>query len=102
MAKNPFLRTSSDQFLSKRHDSDPDADDAVWAWLSPPHPGEERVKFLVTKEDGDVVSILPGQEGRFKTGLRAWRWKEEEGGEHEVYAVVKTKHNRIDLRRMPN
>ena len=88
-----------DQFLRKREVGT--AEDAVFTWLSPPSPGEQRNKFLLVKEGGDDISILPGSEARFKKGLRAWRFEQEEGGEHEVYMVLKTRHNRIDLRRVP-
>ena len=100
MADRRFLQTSSDQFLSKRDDVP--SEDAVFAWFSPPEPGQDRVKFLVTREEGDDLSILPGSEGRFKRGLRAWRWEDEEVTDHQVYVVVKTRHNRIDLRRLPS
>lgn len=102
MSSNRFFRSPSDQFLSKRQENEAPAEEAQFTWFSPPGHGEDRVKFMVTRENGDELSVLPGQEGRFKKGLRAWRWKDEETSEdHEIYTVVKTRHNRIDLRRLP-
>jgi hypothetical protein len=74
------------------------SDEAQFTWFGPVD-AQDRFRFLVVREDGDDISILPG-EGRFKKGLRAWRWDAAEGGEHETYVVQKTKHNRIDLRRV--
>lgn len=102
MANNRFFRSPSDQFLSKRQDEEAPDGSAQFAWLSPPGHPDDRVKFLVTKEDGDDLSVLPGQNGRFKKGLRAWRWQDEESSDaHDIYVCVKTRHNRIDLRRLP-
>jgi hypothetical protein len=89
-----------DDFLVKRRaaaeEANP-ADEAVFTFFSPV--GEQqRHRFMVTREAGDLLSILPTSEARFKTGLQAWRWDEREGGEPRTYLVTKTKPNRIDLR----
>jgi hypothetical protein len=60
----------------------------------------QRFRFLVLKEAGELLSVLPGAEARFKTGLKALRWDQAEGGESTTYMVLKTKPNRIDLRRL--
>ncbi len=102
MTSNRFIRNPSDQFLTQRQESEAPDEAAEFAWLSPPGQNDGRVRFLVTKESGDELSVLPGQQGRFKKGLRAWRWKDDEVTDgHEIYVCVKTRHNRIDLRRLP-
>ena len=91
-----------DEFLRKREVENEKAapsDAAEFAYFSPMGERKERFKFLVLKEDGADVSILPDQ-GRFKKGLRAWRWEEAEGGDPTSYLVLKTKSNRIDMRRL--
>jgi hypothetical protein len=60
----------------------------------------QRFRFMVLKEAGDLLSILPGTDARFKTGLRALRWDQPEGGTSTTYLVLKTRPNRIDLRRI--
>jgi hypothetical protein len=64
-----------------------------------PEDSQERFRFLIVREAGDDVSVVPITDARFKVGLRAWRWKEEKGGAPETYVVVKTKSNRVDLRK---
>ncbi len=93
------MRQPDDFMIRKPKDEDVADEAAEFAFFGPPH-AEERFRFLILRENGDDISLLPG-EGRFKKGLSAWRWSEAKGGDHERYMVQKTKHNRIDLRRMP-
>lgn len=60
----------------------------------------QRFRFMVVKEAGDLLSVLPAGEARFKAGLKALRWDQAEGGVSTTYLVLKTKANRIDLRRI--
>ena len=85
-------------FLVKR-ENQKTSDDAVFTWFGPVGTAQ-RYRFLVLKEAGDLVSILPGSEARFKTGLEALRWAAAEGGESTRFLVLKTRPNRIDLRRI--
>lgn len=85
-------------FLVKREEQRAPSEETEFAWFGPPYT-EERFSFVVTREDGDTLSIVPG-EGRFKRGLIAWRWEEAEGGEPTPYVTVKTTARRIDLRRV--
>ncbi len=94
------MRQPDDFLIRKPKPEDHPSDEAEFTFFGPPH-AEERFRFLVLRESGDDISVLPG-EGRFKKGLDAWRWEEAKGGEPERYIVLKTKHNRIDLRRMPS
>ena len=75
------------------------ADEAVFTYFGPVGT-TQRFRFLVLKEGGELVSVLPGSEGRFKTGLKALRWDEPEGGSSTTYLVLKTRPNRIDLRKI--
>lgn len=75
------------------------ADEAVFTYFGPLGT-TQRFRFLVLKETGDLLSLLPGAEARFKTGLKALRWDQAEGGTSTSYLVLKTKANRIDLRRL--
>jgi hypothetical protein len=86
-------------FLVKRDTQKP-AEEAVFTYFGP-YGATERFRFLVLKEAGAFISVLPGRDGRFKTGLRALRWETAEGGKPTTYVVVKTRPNRIDLRRLP-
>ena len=61
---------------------------------------QDRFRFLVVREEGDVVSVQPISDAKFKVGLDAWRWKEREGGSPETYIVVKTTPSRVDLKRL--
>jgi hypothetical protein len=94
------MARQADDFLVKRRDDDakkhPDGE-AEFTYFGPVG-DPNRFRFLVLREDGDLISILPG-EGRFKKGLHAWRWEEDEGGEPTDYLVLKTRSNRIDLKR---
>jgi len=71
--------------------------DASFVWFSPPEEPETRYRYAVIKEEGGLLQIQPG-EGRFKKGLRAWRYKGEETEDHTEWVVVKTRPNRIDLK----
>jgi hypothetical protein len=89
-------------FLVKRDDKSAQknpADEAVFTWFGPVGT-TQRFRFLVLKEAGDTLSVLPGAEARFKTGLKAVRWDQAEGGTPTTYLVLKTKANRIDLRKI--
>ncbi len=88
----------TDDFLVRRQEKNKPADEAQFTWFGPAGT-TDRFRFLVTKELGDVISILPTREGRFKKGLEAWRWDEAEGGEPTLYRTLKTTGRRIDLRR---
>jgi hypothetical protein len=89
-------------FLVKREEKSAaknPAEEAVFTWFGPVGT-TQRFRFLVLKEAGETLSVLPGAEARFKTGLKALRWDAAEGGTSAEYLVVKTKPNRIDLRRL--
>jgi hypothetical protein len=75
------------------------ADDAVFTFFGPVGT-TQRFRFLVLKEAGDLLSLQPGGEARFKVGLKALRWDQVEGGTSSEYLVLKTRPNRIDLRRI--
>jgi hypothetical protein len=75
------------------------ADDAVFTYFGPVGT-TQRYRFMVLKEAGDLMSLLPGAEARFKTGLKAVRWDQAEGGTSTEYLVLKTRPNRIDLRKL--
>jgi len=92
-------------FLVKRdekNDKQHPAEEAVFTYFGPVGTTEarQRFRFLVLKEAGDTISVLPGTDARFKAGLKALRWEAAEGGKPTTYLVVKTKANRIDLRKM--
>jgi len=89
-------------FLVKRNEKNAAASpagDAVFTWFGPVDV-QERFRFLVVREAGDDISVSPITDAKFKVGLKAWRWKEREGGTPEPYVVVKTKPTRVDLRRL--
>ncbi len=73
---------------------------AAYAWFSPVDAPELRLRYVVIKEEGDLLSIQPG-EGRFKTGLFALRWTDQREGTSRKYRVAKTKPTRIDLTLVP-
>ena len=85
-------------FLTTRKEQAKPAEQATFTYFGPPG-SEERFRFLVTRESGDLISVLPSNDGRFKRGLLAWRWEEAEGGEPTPYRTMKTTPRRIDLRR---
>lgn len=96
---------AKDDFLVKREKKAADAtadSAAVFTWFSPVgEPGKgERMRFLVVREDGDLISIQPSPDVKFKVGLDAWRWTEREGGSPVSYLVVKTTGSRVDLTKM--
>jgi hypothetical protein len=87
-------------FLVKRQEKQAlESKDAVYTWFGPVDT-TERFRFLVVKEAGDLVSVLPNSDGRFKTGLKALRWTEAKDGTSTTWLVVKTRPNRIDLRKI--
>jgi hypothetical protein len=53
----------------------------------------------VIKEEEGILSIAPG-EGRFKKGLTALRYESEDAAESTTWLVLKTRPNRIDLRKV--
>ncbi len=94
-----MAKQQPDDFLVTRRTEDAKkhpSDEAVFTWFGP-EGVESRFRFLVLKEEGALLSVLPG-EGRFKKGLHAWRWDADEGGDPSEYVVLKTRGNRIDLR----
>jgi hypothetical protein len=89
-------------FLVKREEKSAQrspAEEAQFTWFGPVGT-TQRYRFLVLKEAGDLLSVLPGAEARFKTGLKALRWDGAEGGTSTTYLVLKTRPNRIDLRKI--
>lgn len=95
------MMRQKDDFLVKREqkaDAAVPADAATFTWFGPAGV-QDRFRFLVVREEGDLVSVQPIADARFKVGLDAWRWKEREGGSPETYVVLKTTSSRVDLRR---
>ncbi len=86
-------------FLTSRKEQAQPAEEAQFAWFGPPD-ADERYRFLIVRESGDDISLLPNSEARFKRGLRAWRYEAAEGGDPEVWVTVKTTARRVDLRRV--
>ena len=89
-------------FLVKREEKSAQknpAQDAEFTWFGPVGT-TQRFRFLLLKEAGELLSILPGAERQFKTGLKALRWDQAEGGNSTTYLVLKVRPNRIDLRRL--
>ena len=89
-------------FLIKREDNNALAgatDTSTFTYFGPVGT-TQRFRFVVLKEGGDLLSVLPGAEARFKVGLRALRWDAPEGGVSTTYMVLKTRPNRIDLRKL--
>jgi hypothetical protein len=89
-------------FLVKREEKSAQknpAEEAVFTYFGPVGT-TQRYRFLVLKEAGDLISVLPGADSRFKTGLKAVRWDQAEGGASTSYLVLKTRPNRIDLRKI--
>jgi hypothetical protein len=89
-------------FLVKREEKTAQknpAEEAVFTYFGPLGT-TQRFRFLVLREAGDTISLLPGADARFKVGLKALRWDQLEGGASTSYLVLKTKANRIDLRRL--
>ena len=91
---NDFLVKREEKSASKNP-----AEEAVFTYFGPIGT-TQRFRFLVLKEAGDTISVLPGAEARFKNGLKALRWEQAEGGPSTTYLVLKTKANRIDLRKI--
>lgn len=84
--------------LSKAGAKSTEAESAVFTWFSPVDEPELRFRYAVIKEEGDKLSIQPG-EARFKKGWPALRWTADKDGESTKWIVLKTKPNRIDLER---
>jgi hypothetical protein len=99
-----MLKKTKDDFLIKREQKADEANSSSAALFTffGPSGAAERFRFLVVREDGDMVSVQPIPDAKFKVGLDAWRWKEHEGGTPETYVVVKTTGNRVDLKRAKN
>jgi hypothetical protein len=80
------------------------AEGADFVWFGPVDAPDQRHRFLVVREDGDALSVVPGGEAKFKAGLRAWRWKSgksEDAAEVPVtYLVIKTTGRRVDLTKL--
>jgi len=89
-------------FLVKRDEKSAQkqpSEEAVFTYFGPVGT-TQRYRFLVLKETGDLLSVLPGADARFKVGLKALRWDQPEGGSSVTYLVLKTRPNRIDLRKI--
>lgn len=76
-----------------------ESDDATFTWFSPVDEPESKHRYAVIKEEDGVLQIQPG-EGRFKKGLKAWRYAKEDTEEHTVWGVLKVRPNRIDLKQV--
>jgi hypothetical protein len=94
-------------FLVKREQKAAEAhpaDGAAFAWFGPVDAADQRHRFLVVREEGDTLSVVPGGDAKFKSGLRAWRWKSgksEDASEVPVsYLVIKTTARRVDLTKL--
>ena len=94
-------------FLVKREQKIADAhpaSEAQFAWFGPVDAADQRHRFLVVREAGDDVSVVPEGEARFKVGLKAWRWKgpksEDAAEKPSTYLVVKTTARRVDLKKL--
>ena len=95
-----------DDFLVKREKKaaeDHPAEGAQFAWFGPVDAHDQRHRFLVVREEGDELSLVPGTEAKFKVGLRALRWKGAKSEDPKevpgTFLVVKTTARRVDLRR---
>jgi hypothetical protein len=95
-------------FLVKREqkqtEAHPGEGGAEFAWFGPLEAHEQRHRFLVVKEAGDDVSLVPGTEAKFKVGLKALRWKGAKSEDPKevpgTYLVVKTTGRRVDLKKL--
>lgn len=96
-----MMKQQKDDFLVKRERKADEATasaEATFTYFGPSG-AQDRYRFLVVREEGDLVSVQPISDARFKVGLDAWRWTEREGGSPETWVVVKTTASRVDLRR---
>ena len=73
-----------------------ESDTAQYTWFGPEGEPESRFRYAVIKEEGDLLSIQPG-EARFKKGLTATRYTSQGSNEGRVYRLMKTRPTRIDL-----
>ena len=89
----PFAPDRSEAGLKTSESSD-----AVFTWFGPTGEPGTRFRYAVIKEEGGLLSIQPA-EGRFKKGLNAIRYLDEEAKEGTTWLVLKTRPNRIDLRK---
>lgn len=71
--------------------------EVVTTFFGPPD-SELRFRFVVSKEEGEKISLVPGEQ-KFKKGLTALRWSAEQGGTSTTYVVDKVTPSRIDLTR---
>jgi hypothetical protein len=85
------------QGADRTFDVPKDAPSGTYSYFGPPDTAE-RFKFSLIKEEGDLVSLQPGQV-KFKKGLTCLRWTAEKGGESQLYVVLKTTPSRIDLKK---
>jgi hypothetical protein len=78
---------------------DAEGEGALFTWFGPEDESETRLRYAVIKEEGGLLQIQPG-EGRFRKGLKAWRYAAEDANEHTVWGVLKARPNRIDLKQL--
>ncbi|MAB91161.1 MAG: hypothetical protein VX913_16015 [Planctomycetota bacterium] len=74
-----------------------EGDGATFTWFGPEDEPETRMRYAVIKEEDGLLQIQPG-EGRFRKGLKAWRYATEDADAHTAWGVLKTRPNRIDLK----
>ena len=82
--------------LSDAGQKSKESNSAKFTWFSPVDEPEARFRYAIIKEEKSLLQIMPA-EGRFKKGLMAWRFKDEESDKHTVWQVTKVRPNRIDL-----
>jgi hypothetical protein len=94
-------------FLIKREQkqaAEHPAEGASFVWFGPVDAPDQRHRFLVVKEAGDDLSLVPGADAKFKVGLKAWRWKAQKSEDPKevpgTYLVVKTTGRRVDLKKL--
>lgn len=100
-------RVPTNDFLVRRTEkaetAHPSAD-ATFAWFGPVDAPEQRYRFVVVRDTGADISVVPGADAKFKVGLKAWRWKgpesEDAAEKPVVYLVVKTTARRVDLKKL--
>ncbi|MCG3135178.1 MAG: hypothetical protein HMLKMBBP_02684 [Planctomycetes bacterium] len=100
-------RVQSSDFLVRRAekaDAALPATDGTFTWFGPVDAPEQRYRFVIVRDSGAEVSVVPGSDAKFKVGLKAWRWKgpqsEDAAEKPGVYLVVKTTARRVDLKKV--